>query len=37
MFISPATVKSHLEHIYAKLGVRGRVAVTTEAARHRNG
>ena len=37
MFVSPATVKSHLEHIYAKLDVRGRVELLAVAARHRDG
>jgi predicted ATPase/DNA-binding CsgD family transcriptional regulator len=33
MFISRATVKAHLAHIYAKLGVRGRAELIGEAAR----
>ncbi|MFL5909635.1 MAG: LuxR C-terminal-related transcriptional regulator [Gaiellaceae bacterium] len=32
MFISRGTVKAHLSHIYAKLGVRNRAALTAEAA-----
>ena len=31
--ISPATVKTHLEHIYTKLGVRDRVAAVAQALR----
>ncbi|HEX8647377.1 MAG TPA: LuxR C-terminal-related transcriptional regulator [Thermoleophilaceae bacterium] len=34
MFITRGTVKSHLSHIYAKLGVRNRAELTAEAARH---
>jgi predicted ATPase/class 3 adenylate cyclase/DNA-binding CsgD family transcriptional regulator len=34
MFISPATVKVHLAHIYAKLGIRNRAQLTAEAIRH---
>jgi predicted ATPase/class 3 adenylate cyclase/DNA-binding CsgD family transcriptional regulator len=33
MFVSPATVKSHLEHVYAKLQVRGRVELIANATR----
>ena len=33
LFISEATVKSHLVHIYTKLGVDSRTAATAEAAR----
>ena len=33
MFISRGTVKVHLSHIYAKLGVRNRAALTAEATR----
>jgi DNA-binding CsgD family transcriptional regulator len=31
LFISPATVKTHLEHIYAKIGVPNRAALAAEA------
>jgi DNA-binding CsgD family transcriptional regulator len=31
--ISPRTVNTHLEHIYAKLGVASRTAAVREAAR----
>jgi predicted ATPase/DNA-binding CsgD family transcriptional regulator len=34
MFIAPGTVKVHLSHIYAKLGVRNRAELTRQAARH---
>jgi DNA-binding CsgD family transcriptional regulator len=33
MFISRGTVKVHLSHIYAKLGVRNRSEVAAEATR----
>ncbi len=33
LFISPATVRTHLEHIYDKLGVRSRAAAVTAAFR----
>jgi DNA-binding CsgD family transcriptional regulator len=33
MFISRGTVKIHLSHIYAKLGVRNRAELTAEATR----
>ena len=33
LFISEATVKSHLVHIYTKLGVDSRTAAAAEAAR----
>ena len=32
MFVSPATVKVHLAHVYAKLGVPNRAALATTAA-----
>jgi DNA-binding CsgD family transcriptional regulator len=34
LFIAPSTVKTHLERIYAKLGIHGRAALATEVARH---
>jgi DNA-binding CsgD family transcriptional regulator len=34
LFIAPSTVKTHLERIYTKVGVRGRAALATEVARH---
>ena len=33
IFISRGTVKVHLSHIYAKLGIRNRSELTAEAAR----
>ncbi|HEX8745047.1 MAG TPA: LuxR C-terminal-related transcriptional regulator [Thermoleophilaceae bacterium] len=33
MLIAPGTVKTHLSHIYAKLGLRNRAALTAEAVR----
>ena len=36
MFISPDTVKTHLAHIYDKLGVRTRTEVAALAARRRS-
>jgi DNA-binding CsgD family transcriptional regulator len=32
LFVSPATVKTHLAHVYAKLGVRNRSQLAAEAA-----
>jgi DNA-binding CsgD family transcriptional regulator len=34
LFVSPRTVQSHLTHVYNKLGVRSRVQLAHEAARH---
>jgi DNA-binding CsgD family transcriptional regulator len=34
LFISPATVRTHLEHVYDKLGVRTRAGAVTAAFRH---
>jgi len=34
LYISPSTVKSHLENIYAKLGVSDRATAVAEAIRH---
>jgi predicted ATPase/DNA-binding CsgD family transcriptional regulator len=36
MFISPGTVKTHLSHIYAKLGLRNRAQLTAEASARRS-
>ena len=35
MFISPGTVKTHLSHIFAKLGIPSRSHLAAEATRHR--
>ena len=35
LFISPDTVKTHLEHIYQKLGATDRTAAVAEALRRR--
>jgi DNA-binding NarL/FixJ family response regulator len=35
LFISPDTVKTHLEHIYQKLGATDRTAAVAEAMRRR--
>jgi ATP/maltotriose-dependent transcriptional regulator MalT len=35
LFVSEATVKTHLLHIYEKLGVRERAAAVAEAYRRR--
>jgi DNA-binding CsgD family transcriptional regulator len=36
LYISRATVKTHLEHIFAKLGVRTRAELAAEVANQRN-
>jgi DNA-binding CsgD family transcriptional regulator len=35
MFISPGTVKAHLSHIFAKLGIPSRSHLAAEATRRR--
>jgi ATP/maltotriose-dependent transcriptional regulator MalT len=35
LFVSEATVKTHLLHVYEKLGVRDRAAAVAEAYRRR--
>ncbi|HEX8054603.1 MAG TPA: LuxR C-terminal-related transcriptional regulator [Thermoleophilaceae bacterium] len=37
MFVTGGTVKTHLSHIYAKLGLRNRAELTAEATRRRSG
>ena len=34
LFVSRSTVKTHLEHIFSKLGVKSRTAVAAEASHH---
>jgi DNA-binding NarL/FixJ family response regulator len=36
LFISPATVKVHVRHVYDKLGIRSRTALALNAAIRRN-
>ncbi|MBA2473636.1 MAG: response regulator transcription factor, partial [Pseudonocardiales bacterium] len=35
MFISPGTVKTHLSHVFTKLGTSSRSHLAAEAIRHR--
>ena len=35
LYLSPTTVKTHLQHVYDKLGVSDRAAAVAEAMRHR--
>ncbi len=34
LFVSPRTVETHLTHVYTKLGIKSRVQLVQEAARH---
>jgi DNA-binding CsgD family transcriptional regulator len=34
LFVSPRTVQTHLSHVFAKLGLKSRVQLVQEAARH---
>ena len=34
LFVSPRTVQAHLSHVYTKLGIKTRVQLVQEAARH---
>jgi predicted ATPase/DNA-binding CsgD family transcriptional regulator len=36
LFVSPATIRTHLNHIYAKLGIGSRTQLAAEAARRRH-
>jgi len=35
LYLSPTTVKTHLQHLYDKLGVSDRAAAVAAAMRHR--